>query len=854
MPKPYFNAVAEKLKYNCTVLALICFTSLSAISQVTVSFPTSRIVFQRSQANKATFVVTGTYKQSMPDRVEAALTPVNAGQGNATGWQVLENAPVGGIYSGELTADGGWYKLEVRLIRNGQVAETTEVDRVGIGEVFVIAGQSNARGIQNYGASGAFDDRVSCFNYVNRSYEPNELPQPTFSHLNADSYIAPYGYSAWSWGGLGDMLVKRFNVPVLFYNAAFEGTTSRSWRESLYGNANNPYVEGFYPNQLPYSQLRVSLREFASLTGIRAILWHQGEADNEFRVPEDEIVSNLQQLIGQSRNDFGHNLSWVVSRVSFIKETISNSVINAQNRVIGSVYNVFAGPQTDNIQVPRPDGVHIQGTGLTQLAEAWNSSLTDAFFQQSQPRNPLPVPTFKIACAGETRVKVTIQANNYPEVSWNQVGGGSREIVTDNGVFKVKVKDFNGNFLYSPQIEINQQTFEALPRPSTPIITSTKGLSFCDGTSITLSVPDAAEYQWSNGSNAQSISVAESGQYSVKVKNGSDCWSFPSQVVSTVKNPLPAIPTIIAKGPLEFCSDKSVTLEVENGGVLSTSNGLLWNSGQISASITVKEPGRYSVRTVNQFNCYSQFSVPVTVTVYPTPETPVISPSGQIRFCEREAVTLYSNSTASALWNTGDTTPNLLVRQSGTYRVKAINEFGCASPDSKDVEVEVSPIPAQPSIEKTGNYVLNVKGNYLSDIQFRWDYAGEQTITEVNYLKAQKTGAYTVTAFYYLEPGRACSSITSDSFDFVLDVSGNGVNIYPNPSTDGNFLVESFEDLSEVKLKVVDVSGKLILEQSTPLLSISEPLKLTGVPPGTYILRIYSTGRNVIIKKLLVLP
>lgn len=853
MPEPYFNRVFGSLRHNCVRWVVFVLTTLPAFSQITVSFPTSRIVFQRSQANKASFVVAGMYKQSIPDRIEAALTPLNAGQGTATGWQVLENAPVGGVFSGEISAEGGWYKLEVRLIRNGQVAETTEVDRVGVGEVFVVAGQSNARGIQNYGASGAIDDRVSCFNYLNSNFEPNELPQPTFSHLNADSYIAPYGYSAWSWGVLGDLLVKRLNVPILFYNAALEGTTSRAWRESLYGNASNPYVGGFYGNQLPYSQLRVTLREFASLTGIRAILWHQGESDTGFNIPEDEIVSNLQQIIGQSRNDFGHNLSWVVSRVSFSENGSSASVINAQNRVIGSVYNVFAGPATDNIQIPRPDKVHMQGAGLTLLGEAWNNSLTDSFFQSSQPRNPFPIPTFKVSCAGENRVKLSIQANNYPEVNWNQVGGGSREITVENGTYRVKVRDYNGNFVYSPTVEINQQTFEALPKPAIPIITASGGTSFCEGDQITLAAPEASAYQWSNGSNGRTIEVSETNQYTVRIKDANECWSGYSAVTSTVKNPRPSVPTIIAKGPLEFCNDKNVVLEIENGATLSTTNSFLWNSGQNATSITVRESGRFSARTVNQYNCFSQFSVPVTVTVHPTPETPVISPSGLVRFCEREAVTLYSNTSSSVLWNNGATSTNLLVRQSGKYSLIATNEHGCVSAPSKEVEVEVSPIPAQPSIEKTGNYILNVKGDYLSDIQFRWNYGLEETITVEKYLKAKKSGPYTVTAFYFLEPGRACSSLTSERFDYVLDVSGNGVNVYPNPSLDGVFLLESFEDLTDVKMQVMDLNGKLMLEQETPLLSNSQPLRLTPLPSGTYLLKVRSFGKPIFTKKLLVI-
>lgn len=71
MPKLYFNVVVGSLSLKYVSWAFFCL-SLPALSQVTVSFP--------------------------------------AGQGTPTGWQVLENAPVGGIYSGEITADG-WMEV-----------------------------------------------------------------------------------------------------------------------------------------------------------------------------------------------------------------------------------------------------------------------------------------------------------------------------------------------------------------------------------------------------------------------------------------------------------------------------------------------------------------------------------------------------------------------------------------------------------------------------------------------------------------------------------------------------------------------------------------------------------------------
>ena len=46
-------------------------------------------------------------------------------------------------------AAGGWYRLDVRAASAGKAVAQATVERVGVGEVFVIAGQSNSA---NHGA------------------------------------------------------------------------------------------------------------------------------------------------------------------------------------------------------------------------------------------------------------------------------------------------------------------------------------------------------------------------------------------------------------------------------------------------------------------------------------------------------------------------------------------------------------------------------------------------------------------------------------------------------------------------------------------------------------------------------
>jgi hypothetical protein len=73
---------------------------------------------------------------------------------------VLDSAPTNGSFRGKLRLKGGWHDLSVIAYAGSTAMATSMVQRVGVGEVFVPAGQSNAA---NYGQPrlNAMDDRVS---------------------------------------------------------------------------------------------------------------------------------------------------------------------------------------------------------------------------------------------------------------------------------------------------------------------------------------------------------------------------------------------------------------------------------------------------------------------------------------------------------------------------------------------------------------------------------------------------------------------------------------------------------------------------------------------------------------------
>ncbi|WP_185155529.1 sialate O-acetylesterase [Rudanella paleaurantiibacter] len=362
-----------------TLSLLLVSTVLYA--QLTVHTPQSRIVYQRNNQNGAQVPIAGSCPAGA-NRIEARVEAMVPGQGTATNWTTIDPAPRNGRFSGQLPVRGGWYRLAVRAYRNSDLLAETTVERVGVGEVFIVSGQSNAQGNPWTPVAGASDDRVSVVDFRDENLPEFNLPL-TFSQASAGRKMAPNNFLH-VFGLLGDRLTARLNVPVLFLGAAYGGTNSNVWRISAQGQdpggSPGPYLQ-------PYRSMSAALDHYVRRTGVRAILWHQGESDNGYR-GQQEYVANVKVVIDKTRQQSGYSrLPWIMSRVSYIGGRTDPAIIAGQNELISTVEGVWPGPETDLYTGPddRGDGLHFSGNGMIRFADLWNNSLTDQFFNQSQP-------------------------------------------------------------------------------------------------------------------------------------------------------------------------------------------------------------------------------------------------------------------------------------------------------------------------------------------------------------------------------------------------------------------------------------------------------------------------------------
>ncbi|MCE7041023.1 T9SS type A sorting domain-containing protein [Dyadobacter sp. CY312] len=388
-----------------TTILLTCFAGFFNIiyAQIEITSPVNNQVMQRDTLGFARIQITA-YSYFPYQRIEAKLTAL---PGNPH-TQVTTNFDIDQLSEGFLhttiRAESGWYKLTLTGFSPNGFIDSTIVPRVGVGEVFLIAGNSNAMGLPDLGAKSATDNVIT-FNGTNKILNKENItvapdlpmPAPKFSTIEAKSSLFPTGETSWYWGELGDMLSKKLNVPILFLNAAWAAANSENYRDGAMGkDAYNLYVGKNWPNRQPYSNIKNTLRYYNSWLGIRAVFWAHGENDAQHGFTEEAYFNNIKTLIDNSRRDAGYLSPWILARSSAgeVYPRPYQPVIDAQNRLFAiKNYQAYLGPNLDSVQIPRPKHGHFENIngglqGLTMAATAWNRTLTDSFLKKSVPVQP----------------------------------------------------------------------------------------------------------------------------------------------------------------------------------------------------------------------------------------------------------------------------------------------------------------------------------------------------------------------------------------------------------------------------------------------------------------------------------
>ncbi len=370
------------------------------------------------------------------------------------------------------------------------------------------------------------------------------------------------------------------------------------------------------------------------------------------------------------------------------------------------------------------------------------------------------------------------------------------------------------------------------PNPATPTISADGPLNFCEGDNVVLTSSASSGNSWSNSTSNQSITITTAGNYSVTVTDVNGC-SANSATTSITVNPNPAIPTIIADGPLTFCDGADVVL------TSSASNGNTWSNSNATPSITVTTSGNYTVTVLGGNGC-SSTSAPTSVTVNPSPATPTINADGPLTFCAGDNVVLTSSASSGNAWSNSSATQSITVTSAGNYSVTVTNGDGCSTSSTVKI-VTVNAVPVA-GASLTGPITITATP---AGQNYQWiNCQNNQIVTGANAVNFQAgaNGNYAVivTNSNGCKDTSTCVTVSKVSVDELN--ADLGLSIYPNP-TNGKVSV-SLEKGGFVQVLIYDFTGNLLLDAGK--LQDNEVIDLSAFSSGVYLLKATNeSGSNV---------
>ncbi len=335
--------------------------------------PMTRQVVQRRDDNVGTILFVGTYSGNV-DGFQASSSLQNGMTGTPLGWTPLIDVTIlQGHFVGILRQPaGGFYNIQLRPTYQGQVGTAVTVQGVGVGEVFITAGQSNST---NNGIPTGFypSNLVSCFNdgtglgidpnYPGAFWRWGYDPQPAIDQSSKGS----------PWPTMATDLAGALGVPIGMYAAGFGGTTIQDWTPGYVLPATL-----VTPPVVLFSRLTNAIQYFNTRGGVRAVLWDQGESDYYGLTSGALYAADLQLVIQKSREVSGVPIKWMVAQASSPLTTNMSQRLQlefAQASVVNYILT-FPGPNTDLIGLPDrsylgSEPVHFNASGLILLGGYW---------------------------------------------------------------------------------------------------------------------------------------------------------------------------------------------------------------------------------------------------------------------------------------------------------------------------------------------------------------------------------------------------------------------------------------------------------------------------------------------------
>jgi sialate O-acetylesterase len=334
------------------IAVVLCLSAYSQDVRITSGLAAHQVV-QRGADGRGVVHVSGT---APVGSVELRYVPGGS-------WTKMAGAQ-GGQWSGELTGipAGGPYKVEVRA-----GGATAVIDDVYVGDLWILAGQSNMEGVGDLADVQKPDPMVHTFDMFDQwaiATEPlhnlpgavdrvhwRKNPQGELERLTGEA-LATFNANRKKGAGLGlpfaVEMVRRTGIPVGLVPCAHGGTSMDQWSPALKDKAGD-------------SLYGAMLRRFHEVGGhVTGVLWYQGESDaNPKAAPL--FQDKFEKFVVAVRDDFGQpNMPFYYVQIGRHVDRSNvaewNAVQEYQRTLAQSIPHAGMVPSVDSAL---DDGIHV---------------------------------------------------------------------------------------------------------------------------------------------------------------------------------------------------------------------------------------------------------------------------------------------------------------------------------------------------------------------------------------------------------------------------------------------------------------------------------------------------------------
>lgn len=325
--------------------AIAALTAPAPPVDLAVNSPLDYQVFQRRSRTEGEVLLSGRLAVDA-DTVRVRLTGKPLEGDLPEGWGDAPFLPHAKTFTFAQTLPaGGWYTLEAEALLDGAVVATARVERFGVGEVFVGAGQSNSTN------SGQFQTKqtsgmVSSFGGA--TWQLADDPQPGVHDKTAGGSFYP---------AFGDALYAKYGVPIGVAVTGHGGTSVNQWQ----------------PGDELHNWMMARILKLGP-NGFRAVLWHQGESD--VGMSSEEYQAKLTRIILASKDQAGWEFPWFIAKVSYHNpDNTAFENIRSAHQALWDAGVALEGPDTDTLMGENRDfegkGIHFSPVGLKAHGEMW---------------------------------------------------------------------------------------------------------------------------------------------------------------------------------------------------------------------------------------------------------------------------------------------------------------------------------------------------------------------------------------------------------------------------------------------------------------------------------------------------